>query len=101
MGSALTRFRYIAWIVGVVLIVLMFVAMPMKYIGHDPTMVQLVSPVHGFLYMVYIVAAFMLAQQQRWSLGRTVLLLLAGTIPVLSFVAERWATNHVREPVPA
>ena len=48
--------------------------------------------------------AFDLARRARWSLGRTALLLIAGTIPFLSFVAERRATRLVREatePVPA
>jgi integral membrane protein len=50
--------------------------------------------------MVYLVVTFHLAVQQRWPLGRMVLLMLAGTIPFLSFVAERWAVAHVREATP-
>ena len=44
---------------------------------------------HGYLYMVYLVTAFLLAYRLRWSLTRTLLLLLAGTVPFMSFVAER------------
>jgi integral membrane protein len=107
MGSALIRFRVMAYVVGVLLILLFFVAMPLKYFADNPTMVAVVGPIHGFLYMVYLVVAFQLALQQRWPLTRTALLLLAGTVPVMSFVAERWATAQVRAaetqraPVPA
>jgi len=98
VNGALIRFRIIAYIVGVVLLVLVFVAMPVKYIGDDPSLVETVGPIHGFLYIVYLVLAFDLARRARWSLGRTVLILLAGTVPFLSFVAERKATSWVRNP---
>lgn len=97
MGSALTRFRVVAYVVGVVLIVLMLVAMPLKYLADYPTLVEVVAPFHGFLYVVYLVVSFDLAMRARWPLSRTVLLLLAGTVPVVSFVAERWATARIRE----
>jgi integral membrane protein len=98
MGSALTRYRVMAYVVGVLLIVLFFVAMPLKYLADSPTLVATVGPVHGFMYMVDRVTAFQLSVQQRWPLKRTVPILLAGTVPVLSFVAERWVTRHVRTP---
>jgi integral membrane protein len=97
MSSALTRFRVVAYVVGVVLILLVLVAMPLKYLADSPGMVAVIGPIHGFLYVVYLVVTFDLSMRQRWSLGRMVLLLLAGTIPFLSFVAERWATARVRE----
>lgn len=96
LGPALRRFRVVAWIVSVLLIALMFVAMPVKYIGGDDSLVGLVSPVHGLGYMVYLVLGFELARRANWSIWpRTILLLLAGTVPVLSFYGERWATRTV------
>lgn len=97
MAAALTRYRVIAYIVGVLLIVLAFVAMPMKYIWDDSTLVEIVGPVHGFAYMVYLVIAFDLAVRAKWRFVRTGLVLLAGTIPVMSFVAERRVTGWVRQ----
>ena len=104
MNAALTRFRVMAYIVGVFLLVLVFVAMPLKYLADQPTLVAIVGPAHGFLYMVYLVTAFDLAVRAKWPFGRTILVLLAGTIPVMSFVAERKVTGWVRqhsEPVGA
>jgi len=97
MSSALTRFRVVAYIVGVVLILLVLVAMPLKYLADSPGMVAVIGPIHGFLYIVYLVLTLDLSMRQRWALGRMVVLLLAGTIPFLSFAAERWATARVRE----
>jgi integral membrane protein len=97
MTAALLRYRVAAYVVGVFLLVLAFVAMPMKYLGDNDLLVAIVGPLHGFLYMVYLALAFDLAIRAKWPLTRTVLVLLAGTIPVLSFVAERKVTGWVRD----
>jgi integral membrane protein len=91
--GALTRYRIIAWIVGVVLIVLVLVGMPLKYLGDNDTVVAAVGPIHGFLFMVYLVAAFDLGRRAKWPLGRLLLVMLAGTIPFFSFWAERKVTH--------
>jgi integral membrane protein len=88
-NGALTRFRVMAWVTGVMLLVLVFVAMPMKYIGDDDSLVRIVGVAHGWLYIVYIITVLTLAYQARWRPVRTLLVLLAGTVPFASFVAER------------
>lgn len=97
MKSALLRFRVGAWVVGVLLLVLTLVGMPLKYLGDDETVVAVVGPVHGFLYMGYLLLSADLARRARWSLRFTALVLLAGTVPFLSFVAERVVTHRVRD----
>ncbi len=100
MAGALLRYRIVAYVVGVVLLVLVFVAMPMKYIGGNPALVATVGPVHGFLYMVYLVVTFDLGRRADWPLKRMVLVMLAGTVPFLSFVAERVVTRELRAHAP-
>jgi integral membrane protein len=82
----------LAYVVGVGLIVLVLVGVPLKYLADSPGVVSVVGPLHGFLYMVYLVATVNLAFRARWSPVKTVLVMLAGTIPFLSFVAERKVT---------
>ena len=89
MQGALIRYRIIAWTVGVVLLVLVLVAMPIKYIGGNDALVAIVGPIHGFLFIVYVVLTFDLGRRAKWPLGRMVLVMLAGTIPFLSFWTER------------
>jgi integral membrane protein len=101
MSAALLRFRVMAYVVGVLLLVLVFVAMPLKYFADQPTPVAIVGQVHGFLYMVYLVVAFDLAVRAKWPFKRTILVLLAGTVPVMSFVAERKVTAWTRQRVQA
>lgn len=89
MQGALTRYRVIAWIVGVVLIVLVLIGMPLKYLAHNDAVVAGVGPAHGFLFILYVLATFDLGRRLHWPLPRMVLYMLAGTIPFLSFWAER------------
>jgi integral membrane protein len=93
--GALKRYRVIAYVVGVMLLVLVFVAMPVKYIGDNPAVMNVVGPMHGFLYVVYLLGTFDLARRLRWGLGKMVLIALAGTIPFLSFIAERRVTHEL------
>jgi integral membrane protein len=105
MSGALLRYRVLAYVVGVFLLVLVFVAVPLKYLADSPTLSAIVGPLHGFLYMVYLVVAFDLAVRSKWSFRRTILILLAGTVPVMSFVAERkvatWSRAREQEATPA
>jgi len=87
--GALIRYRIMAWIVGVGLLALVLVGMPLKYIGHVDTVVAIVGPIHGFLFMVYLVLTFDLARRANWPFPRMVLVMAAGTIPFLSFWTER------------
>jgi integral membrane protein len=97
MDGALKRFRVMAWVVGIFLIILVFVGIPLQVFAHNETVVSIVGPIHGFLYIVYLIFAFDLAVRARWPFVRTVLVLLAGTVPVMSFVAERKATGWIRQ----
>jgi integral membrane protein len=97
-AASLTRFRILAWLVGVMLLVLVGVAMPVKYVGGDDSLVATVSPVHGLLYIVYLVATLDLARRVGWGPRQTVLVMLGGTVPFLSFVLERRVARRLPAP---
>lgn len=90
----LLAYRVIAYIVGVLLLGLT-AGMVLKYGFHEEGLIGYVAQAHGFGYMVYLAVSFGLARRAGWSLRGTVLVLLAGTIPFLSFVAERTVTRRV------
>jgi integral membrane protein len=96
IAPALLRYRVMAYVVGTLLIVLTLVAMPIKYFGHNDAPVAIIGTAHGFLYAVFLLAAFDLAVRARWRAWSTLLVLLAGTVPFLSFVAERKVTGRMR-----
>lgn len=93
MHGALIRYRIIAWVVGVGLLLLVLVGMPLKYAAGNETVVAIVGPVHGFLFMIYLALTFDLARRLHWPFLRMVLVMAAGTIPFLSFWTERKVTR--------
>jgi integral membrane protein len=94
--AALVRYRVMAWVVGVLLIALILVAVPLKHLADVGGPVAVIGTAHGWLYAIFFVTACDLAVRARWSAKGTVLVLLAGTVPILSFVAERIATRKTR-----
>ena len=97
MRAALIRYRIMAYVVGCLLVVLVCVGLPLKYGPWDNETVVLWTAIpHGWLYMILLITAFDLGRRARWSWRRLILIALAGTIPFLSFVAERSATKDVR-----
>lgn len=100
LAGALLRFRLLAYVVGVMLLGLV-TAMGFKYLAGEPRGVEIVGPIHGFVYAVYLALALDLAIRAKWSVRATLLVLVAGTIPFLSFVAERTVTRrlHTGQPL--
>lgn len=96
MTAAVTRFRVLAVLVGIGLLVLVFVAMPLRYLAGYETFSEFFSPVHGLAYMLYLVTTVDLGRRVGWSLGRMVGVMLAGTVPFLSFLVERRVTASLR-----
>lgn len=96
--GALARYRVMAYVVGVGLLALCF-SMIMEYVFDQDQYTAIVGPVHGFLYIVYLVATVDLAIKARWSMKGTVLVMLSGVVPFISFVAERRVARKVREGV--
>ena len=92
MEKALARFKFISYLAGVVLI-LFTIEITLKYSGilEIPWFAQL----HGIVYMVYVVIAFDMSRRAKLSLRDTFLVLIAGTIPVMSFVAESKVRRRV------
>lgn len=90
-------YRLMAYVTGVVLIVLCLLAI-LQAVVKDGAAVNAVGTTHGVLYIIYLVSAYTLARRLRLAPVPTVVLLLAGTIPVLTFMVERHMSHHYIEP---
>jgi integral membrane protein len=95
LTGPLVRFRTAAYVTGVGLLGLCFV-MVLRYGFDNPTPSAVYSPIHGVLYMIYLVLTIDLAIKARWSIKGTVLVLLAGCVPFVSFLVERKVTHKVK-----
>jgi integral membrane protein len=89
MHAAILRYRVMAYVTGVLIIVVVFAGIPLQIWDHNTFIVNQIGTVHGVLYLVYIVNAYILASKLHMKTKPTVLLLLAGTVPVMTFIVER------------
>ncbi len=92
MDKALKRYSFVAYLAGVILI-LFTVEIIVKYtLGPEiPWFAQL----HGIVYMVYLVVGFDISRKANLTWGQTLLVLLAGTVPIMSFIAEKRIRRRV------
>jgi len=100
IAVAVRRYRIMAYVTGVVLIFLCFVGIPLQVFAHNSVIANDVGTAHGILYLIYLAAAYLMTRRVGMKLAspETVLVLLAGTIPVLTFVVERWVTRRYVNP---
>ena len=92
-----TLYRVMAYVTGVVLIVLCGLAISQVAVN-DGALVNAVGTVHGLLYIVYLLVSYPLTRRLRLSPGPTVAVLLAGTVPVMTFIVERRVSHRYIGP---
>jgi integral membrane protein len=98
-----------AYVVGTLLIVLVLIGVPLKYLADDGSQAQDIGEwittwlgvLHGYLYMIFLVTAILLARRARFPLGFAIGIMLLGTTPILSFWGERLARHRVIDTHPA
>ena len=81
-----------AMLAGVMSLLLWFVELPVVYLLDSPELaakVKWIPFVHGYVYAVYVLTAIHFTAKARYSIRAMITTILAGTLPVLSFIAER------------
>jgi integral membrane protein len=86
--SSLGRLRITGFLEGISFLVLLFIAMPLKYMYDSPEMVRIVGMAHGVLFVMYVVLVFQVMVSLGWSLKKTFLALLASLVPFGTFYAD-------------
>jgi integral membrane protein len=87
--TSLGRLRIIAFTEGVSYLILLFVAMPLKYIWGQPAAVKNFGSIHGLLFVLYILYVFLCKIEYRWTLKKTLVLLGISIIPFGNFYADK------------
>jgi len=95
--GALLRYKVMAYVVGIGLLILVFVGVPLQYGADVPQVAQIVGPIHGFLYIVYLLTAVDLARRARFTLLQMLAMVAAGFLPFVAFIIERRVEVRVRE----
>ena len=73
--------------------------MPLKYLADSPGLVHYLGAAHGYLYLILLFAVADLARRRRFPVRWILAVALAGTVPFLSFVAERAVTARVNRAI--
>ncbi|MEJ6675425.1 MAG: DUF3817 domain-containing protein [Flavobacteriales bacterium] len=82
-------FRIVSFLEGVSYLLLLFVAVPIKYFQGDVSYVKMLGMPHGILFMSYIVLAVMLQKTMKWSLKSLGIVVLASVIPFGTFYVDK------------
>lgn len=82
-------FRYSGWLEGGSYLLLLLVAMPLKYVWGDPRMVSVVGMAHGLLFVLYVGLAFAMYDREDWPLRKLAGALVASALPFGPFVFDR------------
>ncbi len=83
--TKLGRFKLVATLEGISFLVLLFIAMPLKYIWQDPWMVQNIGMIHGLLFILYILLVIQNKFELGWNTGKTLWALVLSFIPFGTF----------------
>src|SRR5690349_8829925 len=86
--TTVCRLRAVALVVGVPSLILLGIAMPLKYLAGMPQAVTLAAWLHGLLFMAFCIALTQAHQECRWTLARSGTVLLAALLPFGPFVID-------------
>lgn len=87
--SSLSIFRKVAVAEGISYLLLLFVAMPLKYFANMPLAVKYTGWAHGLLFVLYAAFLIMAWMEQKWKFSKAVLIFLASLLPFMPFVVDR------------
>ena len=92
--SALGRLRIIAFLEGVSYLILLGIAMPLKYLVGLPQVVRVVGMAHGVLFVLFVLLLIQVAIEKSWSFKKSALSFVSSLVPFGTFYADsRWFRN--------
>jgi len=87
------RLRLIALLEGTSLLVLLCIAIPLKYKYNDPSFVKTMGPIHGALFLLFVINTVSIAIEQKWKRKETLSVLLSCILPFGTFVADHFVLH--------
>jgi integral membrane protein len=98
--AELKQFRWVAFLEGVSFVLLLFVAMPLKYWAGVPLAVRVVGSVHGLLFVLFIGTLFRAAVERDWPARRWGLAFLSSLVPFGTFAFDRSLQRELAAAAP-
>lgn len=88
-SSTIGRFRVVAIAEGVSFLILLGIAMPLKYAAGKPGMVDVFGWIHGVLFISYMLTGLQLRIEHQWSIGKSAIAVAAALIPFGPFILDK------------
>lgn len=101
LSSALSRLRLIGLLEGLSFVLLVGIAMPLKYLYDQPLAVRYVGMAHGVLFLAYLLALVPVTLEQRWNWKTIVAGVLASLLPAGPFVFDARVLRPLATTKPA
>ncbi len=89
LDQQVKTFKWVSILEGVSFLVLLLIAMPLKYIWEAPQMVQVVGMLHGILFVLYILGAFWISRALGWNLKTLFIVCISSVLPLGPFYVEK------------
>jgi integral membrane protein len=80
--------RVISYLEGISYILLLFIAVPIKYYANDPSLVKLLGMPHGLLFVAFVILSFVNSKKYNWSFIKTIVVLISSIIPFGTFYVD-------------
>jgi integral membrane protein len=87
--TALGQLRIVALLEGASFLILLFIAMPLKYLAGLPLAVRIVGSAHGLLFLVFMVALYRAHRERGWTVWRSAIAFVSSIVPFGTFVFDR------------
>ena len=81
-------FRIISYLEGISYILLLFIAVPIKYYANDPSLVKLLGMPHGLLFVAYVILSLVNSKKHNWNFSKTLVVLISSIIPFGTFYVD-------------
>src|SRR6476646_4793292 len=88
MKSSLKTFRLVALLEGISFLVLLFIAMPLKYMMHLPQPVRVTGMAHGVLFIAYVFFLMQVKSERNWTIKKAFIAFAASLLPFGTFVLD-------------
>ena len=89
LENQVRAFKWISILEGISFLVLLLIAMPLKYIWEAPEMVEIVGMAHGILFVVYILGALLLYKSLGWNFKTLMIVCVSSVLPLGPFYVEK------------
>jgi integral membrane protein len=96
--SKIGRLRILGMLEGISLVVLVFIAVPLKYIYHNPSLVKTIGPIHGAIFLLFLINALSVGVEQNWKFKTTTWkVIVASFIPFGTFYLDFKLLRKLKE----